>query len=94
MAVTQTGDRAGELVRSLSGGFQHGVSSDTLLLRVPQRGAAQASAPSPENYYSYGLDVSYEVDLFGRIRRGIGAAKADVAAQAAAEDVVRVTVAA
>jgi len=44
--------------------------------------------------YSAGLDVSYEVDLFGRVRRSIEAAKANAAALAAAEDFVRVTVAA
>jgi NodT family efflux transporter outer membrane factor (OMF) lipoprotein len=86
--------RAGRFpTTTLSGGFEHGVSSETLLVRRSENGEA-ASAPSPQNYYSYGLDVSYEVDLFGRIRRGIGAAKADVDAQVAAEDVVRVTVAA
>ncbi len=44
--------------------------------------------------YSAGLDVSYEVDLFGRVRRSIEAAKANAAALAAAQDFVRVTVAA
>ncbi len=40
------------------------------------------------------LDVSYEVDLFGRVRRTIEAARADAQSVAAAEDLVRVTVAA
>ena len=40
------------------------------------------------------LDVSYEVDLFGRVRRTIEAARADAQSIAAAEDLVRVTVAA
>ena len=40
------------------------------------------------------FDASYEVDLFGRIRRGIQAARADAQATEAAEDLVRVTVAA
>jgi NodT family efflux transporter outer membrane factor (OMF) lipoprotein len=44
--------------------------------------------------YEAAFDASYELDLWGRIRRGIQAAKADVAARAAAEDFVRVTVAA
>jgi NodT family efflux transporter outer membrane factor (OMF) lipoprotein len=43
---------------------------------------------------SVGLNVSYEVDLFGRIRRSIEAARADAAATAEAENVVRITVAA
>ncbi len=49
----------------------------------------------PEGWtYTGGLDVSYEADLFGRIRRGIQAAIADVEAREAAQDTVRVTVAA
>lgn len=45
-------------------------------------------------YYSTALDVSYELDLFGRVRRTIAAARADAAAIEAARDFVRVTVAA
>jgi len=40
------------------------------------------------------FDVSYEVDLFGRVRRTIEASRADAQAVAAAEDLVRVSVAA
>jgi len=40
------------------------------------------------------FDVSYELDLFGRVRRAIAASRADAQAAAAARDVVRVTVAA
>ncbi|MDB5447261.1 MAG: outer rane efflux protein [Phenylobacterium sp.] len=80
---------------TLAAGAQHGVSSTTVLLdNFFQGSTSGGSVPSPENYYSYGLDVSYEVDLFGRIRRSIRAAKADVEAQQGAEDFVRVTVAA
>jgi NodT family efflux transporter outer membrane factor (OMF) lipoprotein len=43
---------------------------------------------------STGFDVSYEVDLFGRVRRGIEASRADVAAAEAARDEARVIVAA
>lgn len=43
--------------------------------------------------YTAGLSASYQVDLFGRIRRGIQAARASAEATGAAEDVVRVTVA-
>ena len=44
--------------------------------------------------YQAGLDVSYEVDLFGQVRRGIEAARADAQASQAALDLVRITVAA
>jgi len=40
------------------------------------------------------LDVSYEVDLFGRVRRSVEASKADAQAAAAGRDALRVTVAA
>ncbi len=41
-----------------------------------------------------GLTVGYEVDLFGRVSRGVEAARGDVAAAEADADAVRVTVAA
>lgn len=44
--------------------------------------------------YDVGLDVAYEIDLFGRVSSAIRAADADVGAAEAALDVVRVTVAA
>ncbi|HYC67411.1 TolC family protein [Brevundimonas sp.] len=44
--------------------------------------------------YDVGLDVAYEIDLFGRVGSGIRAARADADAAAAALDVVRVSVAA
>ena len=40
------------------------------------------------------LDVSYELDLFGHVRRSIEAAHADAEAAAAARDAVKITVAA
>jgi NodT family efflux transporter outer membrane factor (OMF) lipoprotein len=40
------------------------------------------------------LDVSYEIDLFGHVRRSIEASRADAAADAAARDVIKITVAA
>jgi NodT family efflux transporter outer membrane factor (OMF) lipoprotein len=42
--------------------------------------------------YDVGLDVAYEVDLFGRVGRGIEAARADLAASEADADAVRVIV--
>ncbi len=45
-------------------------------------------------FYDLGLTASYEVDLFGRIKRGIEAAHAQDEAAVAARDLVRVTVAA
>jgi NodT family efflux transporter outer membrane factor (OMF) lipoprotein len=48
----------------------------------------------PVNLYDTGLSVSYELDLFGGIKRGVEAAKAEDEAVAAARDLVRVSVAA
>lgn len=59
---------------------------------VPGLPAGQ-KAPEVETY-DVGLDVAYEIDLFGRVGSSIRAARADADAAAAARDVVRVTVAA
>jgi len=42
--------------------------------------------------YDGGLDVSYQVDLFGRIRRGIEAGRADLGAAQASYDLARISV--
>jgi len=47
-----------------------------------------------DKYYDTGLTVSYDLDLFGGIRRGIEAARADDEAVEAARNLVRVNVAA
>jgi NodT family efflux transporter outer membrane factor (OMF) lipoprotein len=82
-------------------GAQYGVSGTAIELKnfantLPNSTGQSLSAsgpPSPQGFYSYGLDASYEVDLFGRITRSIQAAKADRDAQAAALDYTRVSVA-
>ncbi|HTC44703.1 MAG TPA: TolC family protein [Steroidobacteraceae bacterium] len=50
----------------------------------------------PETFWFYDalLDVSYEVDLFGHVRRAIEAARADTDAAIAARDTIKITVAA
>jgi len=74
---------------ALTAGAQDGVTE------LQDFGADLKGLPPPnaEGYYTLGLDASYEVDLFGRVRRTIEAAKADVEAARAAEDAVRVSVA-
>jgi NodT family efflux transporter outer membrane factor (OMF) lipoprotein len=44
------------------------------------------------NEGNFGIDVSYEIDLFGKLRRGIEAARADHEAVEAANDLARITV--
>jgi NodT family efflux transporter outer membrane factor (OMF) lipoprotein len=68
----------------ISGGAQYGRAA----------GAERPPGVGADTLLSTGFDVAYEVDLFGRIRRNIEAADADVGAAAAARDAVRVTVAA
>ena len=48
----------------------------------------------PKTIYSAGFSPSYEIDLFGRVRRSIEAARADAQSLAATRDATRVTVAA
>ena len=57
-------------------------------------GGASAGAQDEVDTYDAGLDVAYEIDLWGRVSAAIRAARADAAATEAALDIVRVTVAA
>jgi outer membrane protein, multidrug efflux system len=79
------GARADRLPHTdVNAGAQYGRSSG--LERLPGQHADTA--------FSAGLDVAYEVDLFGRVRKNIQAARADVGAAEADRDAVRVEVAA
>lgn len=68
---------------------QYGASPEEVFFYQLQK---KGTAP-PVIYYNPSLDVSYEVDLFGRIRQTIASRKANLEAVAAAEDVTRVSVA-
>ncbi|HEY5409507.1 MAG TPA: TolC family protein [Caulobacteraceae bacterium] len=63
-----------------------------------QRGRIEAAGPTippaTGDTFDVGLDVSYEVDLFGKLRRTIEAARADAGSVKAAYDLARITVAA
>ena len=48
--------------------------------------------PKVENSLDVGLDVAYEVDLFGRVRRNVEAARGDVTAAQYDADAVRVAI--
>ncbi len=57
--------------------------------------AVGLSEPLPNSqFYDVGLDVGYQLDLFGSLRRATQASRADVGAAAAALDLARITVAA
>ena len=74
---------------ALSGGDQYGR---TAFADAAAAGAGQKA----QNQWTYtaGLDVSYEVDLFGQVRRTVESAKASAQAAQAARDAVAITVAA
>lgn len=60
-------------------------------------GAQYADQPGPgeaDTVFDAGLDVGYQLDLFGRIRRATEASRADVEAVQAAFDYTRITIAA
>lgn len=90
-------------VRAALGEARSGRLPSTTINAAANRSRASAAvtpglpagqkAPEVETY-DVGLDVAYEIDLFGRVGSSIRAARADADAAAAARDVVRVTVAA
>ncbi|WP_404334517.1 efflux transporter outer membrane subunit [Sphingomonas sp. MMS12-HWE2-04] len=67
-------------------------SQPSLATSIP----AGTAVPDAINYdfFQVGFDASYEIDLFGRVSRSIEAARGDVAAQQAALDAARLSVAA
>jgi outer membrane protein, multidrug efflux system len=83
-----------------------GEARSFLLPRIDAQGSASRQQNStrtatsfpgvPREYSSYraGLNVSYEVDLFGRLRAGTEAARAELAASEASRDAVRLALAA
>lgn len=70
---------------------QTGISAGTTYGRLPE-GQRSPGARREDWSVDTGLSVSYEVDLFGRVSRGIEAARGDEAAAAADADAVRVAV--
>jgi NodT family efflux transporter outer membrane factor (OMF) lipoprotein len=69
---------------------QLGISGSAQYGRLP--GPSIAGEKRTDLQTGVGLNVAYEVDLFGQISRGIEAASGDVGAAAADADAVRVTV--
>ncbi len=94
--------RAGLLpTTALSGSYTHGrigvASISPTSSGAAATGAFGASTgPSGYDYdfFQTGFDASYEVDIFGRVRRSIEAARASEQASAAALDGVRISIAA
>ena len=73
---------------------EYAASDRVLDIMAPANRDALASALSqPFNQYQAGVDLSWEADLWGRVRRAVEGAEADVAAAAALRDQVRVVLA-
>jgi NodT family efflux transporter outer membrane factor (OMF) lipoprotein len=70
---------------------QTSVGADATYGRPPES-QLPAGAGREDWSYDAGIDVAYEVDLFGRVSRGVEAARADLAASEADADAVRVMV--
>lgn len=84
-------------VRAVLSETRSGLLPSTTMSASGQRVRAQnvvSGQYGDFDQYSAGFDMSYEVDLFGRVRRSLEANRADVAAAQAALDVVRISVAA
>ena len=70
------------------------VSAGVTYGRQASPGVDPAFAPDAQTVFDAGLDIGYQLDLFGRIRRAVEASRADVEAVQAAFDTTRITVAA
>lgn len=68
--------------------------SASALYNQTTRAATPSSARRRDWVYDTGLDVSYEVDMFGRVSRAIEAARGDLAAVESERNAIRVVVAA
>ena len=78
-------------VHQSSAPAQHGRQA---AYATPIRAGVGRRARTRRETYDVGLDVAYEIDLFGRVSSAIRAARADADAAQAALEVVQVTVAA
>lgn len=74
--------------------IQAGLNAETSYAQRSAEAELQHVQPPARQIYSGGVAVSYDLDLFGGVRRGIEAASADSEAALAARDLVRVNVAA
>lgn len=88
-------DEARALLRVVDAGYYPAV--DAAAQRDRTRSSERSSTPLPSsvplerNSYRAQLNVSYEVDLWGRVRRASEAARADLLSTQAARDTVRIT---
>ena len=65
-------------------GLFPGVSANAAALRSSRAGTSGTGPSAPTNSYTAAIDLSWEIDLWGRVRRGVEAS--DASAQASAAD--------
>ena len=89
-------ERSGALLAEQRTNREPSLAADAETVYTQQSAAAVLAKTEPPRHetYNVGLTMSYDVDLFGGIRRGIEAASAQNDAAVAARDLVRVNVAA
>ncbi len=88
--------RRARAVLSESAGAQLPTTTATASAVKAQQTIGTVTGPRPfqSNFFRFGFDANYELDLYGRVRRSVEAARADTAAQAASRDAVAISVAA
>lgn len=72
--------------------FAGTVDAATAWTHPSEEAVLKRVGTTPYQNYNGGVSVSYDLDLFGAIRRGVEAAKADDEAAVAARDLVRINV--
>lgn len=89
-------ERAAALLDARGAGreLQGTLNAETSYAQRSAEAELQHVQPPLRQAYNVGIAVSYDLDLFGGLRRGIEAAAADTEAATAARDLVRVNVAA
>lgn len=80
--------------RGASRELQGSLAADTSYAQRSAEAELSHVKPPTREIYNAGIAVSYDLDLFGGLRRGIEAASADTEAAIAARDLARVNVAA
>lgn len=86
-------DRARAIYQEARGGLLPSTSVSAGASRGRDQTASSGSGQAPIQWnYSGGLDISYELDLFGRVRREIESARYDTDAVAAAYDAAKIVV--
>ncbi|HEU4563182.1 MAG TPA: TolC family protein [Gemmatimonadaceae bacterium] len=86
-------ERSRAVLQEVSGGTRPTLGADASVVRTQPSGAAQGRPELPEvTAYDVGMSASYQLDLFGRVRRSLEAAGADTGAVRAAGDVARISV--